>query len=69
MAHQTHARAGQPTRSSWPFMRKVQWIVTILLVAIAEVVFLNGQTMLSYVIDAVAVAAFFWIRKLRSPLD
>ena len=50
-------------------MRKVQWIVTILLVAIAEVVFLNGQTMLSYVIDAVAVAAFFWIRKLRSPLD
>lgn len=46
-------------------MRKAQWAVVIVLVAVSEIVFLNGQTVLSYVIDAVAVAAFFWIRKLR----
>ncbi len=65
MAPRRHSTADHRAPPTWLLMRKAQWAVVIVLVAVSEIVFLNGQTVLSYVIDAVAVAAFFWIRKLR----
>jgi len=46
-------------------MRKVQWGTLILMVVMSELVYFAGQTILSYAIDVVAVAAFFWIKKIR----
>ena len=64
MAQKTKQQAKQG-QSSWPFMRKVQWGTVIVMVVMSELVFFAGHTLLSYAIDVVAVAAFFWIRKLR----
>ncbi len=51
--------------TNWPFLRKVQWATLVLVVAVAEIVYLAGQTTLSYAIDVAAVASFFWIRRIR----
>jgi len=64
MAHNTKTRP-EKTISPWPFMRKVQWATLIVMVVMSELVYFAGHTVFSYAMDAVAVAAFFWIRKLR----
>jgi len=64
MAHKTKTRPEKAT-ADWPFMRKVQWATLIVMVVMSELVFFAGHTVLSYTMDAVAVTAFFWIRKLR----
>lgn len=49
----------------WPRSRVIQWAATAAIVLVAEIVFFAGYSMLSYVIDAVAVAVFFGLRKAR----
>ena len=64
MAHRTKTHP-EEAPSAWPFLRKVQWATLILMVTMSELVYLAGHTVLSYAIDAIPVAAFFWIRNLR----
>lgn len=66
MNSKTKKRPQRPDDAvGWPHLRRVQWGSLILLVTIAEIVYLAGQSTVSYAIDAAAVATFFWIKKNR----
>ncbi len=51
--------------TGWPRARIVQWVATAAVVLVAEIVFFGGYTGVSYLLDAVAVAVFFGLRKAR----
>ncbi len=42
-----------------------QWLATAFVVTIAEIAFFAGYVSVSYLLDAVAVAVFFGIRRAR----
>ncbi len=58
-------RSRQQPETKWPLSRKIQWATLVWIVVVAEIVYIAGQTTLSYAIDVVAVASFFWIRRIR----
>lgn len=53
------------TDRRWPRARVIQWAATAGIVVVAEVVFFAGNARVSYLIDAVAVAVFFGLRRAR----
>jgi hypothetical protein len=64
---QTLAQHNQ--ESNWPRARIIQWVVTAAVVLVAEIAFFNGRTGISYLLDGVAVAVFFGLRKAREQGD
>lgn len=49
----------------WPPARLVQWSATAVIVAVAEIVYFAGHTLVSFALDSLAVAVFFGVRRLR----
>ncbi len=63
------AQAQEQDDWNWPQARIIQWAATAAIVLVAEIVFFKGHAGISYLLDAVAVAVFFGLRKAREQAD